>query len=146
MTRTTLSLLLPMLMGIALIFSACSKSSSQPDVQNLIQLGLNEIFGAGSIEFHRFKILDSTETAPNTRIYEIDYELVFLKGSKEIMNEFARIKEQAPKQGLEGLADGAEAMMLAMSLGNFEAGHKIKKTQTTTVQKWNNGWRIIDDE
>ncbi len=144
--RTTRVLFLATLIGVTFTFGACDKTPSQPDVQNLLQVGLEEIFGEGSLEFQEFNILDSRESAPNTYIYEIDYVLMFLKSSEEIMDEFVRIKEETPKQGLEGFADGVETMVLAMSLGSFESGHQISKKQTTTVQKWDKGWRIIDDE
>ncbi len=104
------------------------------------------MFGSGAAEIQNFDQLDSLEVDSRTYMYEVSFELVYLKSSVEILDALQRAEEENSKSGIQGLASGLEAMLIAFSLGDFEAGHRTSIGQNVKAQRWENGWRLIEDK
>jgi len=127
-----------------LLFTACGGVPEELQVEQLLLAQVAEGPNGQWVEVQNFEVRDSLMEDTGTFVCEVSYELVYTKSSQELLAEQQRSLEESPAEGanLEAALGGIRQMVMSMSTGNFEAGHRTFELHALRLKKWDSGWRL----
>ncbi len=139
-----------MLTAVAAL-SACSKTPSESAVEKLFK---GERAVPEYIAIKNFSKTDGRlDDAAGRYTCSVEYDLVFLKSSDDLMKGLAEDLEVSANARESGAAlagmfgqlqAGISIFALKMQYGDFEAGHTVHKTEALTLERWESGWKFAE--
>lgn len=124
--------------------TSCGSPPSREDLLELVSKQSRAGSFGGVTQIKNFKQVDSRPEEGASYLCWVEYDLVYLKSSAELRKELLeRLQAPTDKPTLWGtLDDGLTAMMMPMTLGEFEAGHTVHLERQLYLRKWSQGWRL----
>ena len=127
---------LPLLLILGVLTGCTSKPSLYDIEQQVIKHALQ---GGGDTIFtiENFKKTNGFQKANNVYIADVQYDLVFKKGIKELTDE---LKAKSRESMLDAVDSGMDVIALKVQYGHFSAGDRVVKTAKITFLKTEKGW------
>lgn len=124
--------------------SACSGNPGNRDFtetlkQKLQNDGTSEIMSIVSV-----RKLNGYQPDERTYVAEVEYDLKFKRGLREIVEEGKKNKRKNSRDfDPDAMAAGLNALWLASEYGEFEKGDTITQTTEIRYRKTEQGWRPV---
>lgn len=128
-----------MIFAMSLCLVGCGNKPSDSEIKNQIVGNIMSDGGDDLFKVENFKKTNGFERDEKTYIADVEYDLVFKKGLREIAQQ---IKRESQGSLFGDMGAGVAVMALKMEHGDFEAGHRVGKAEKVTFIKTENGWRI----
>lgn len=131
-----------MIIAMALCLVGCGNKPSDSEIKNQVVGNLLSDGGKDMFAVENFKKTNGFERDEKTYIADVEYELVFKKGLREVAQQ---LKQESQGSLFGDMGVGVAVMALQMEHGDFKAGHRVSKAEKIIFIKTENGWRIDDN-
>lgn len=131
-----------MIFAMALCLVGCGNKPSDSEIKNQVVGNIMSDGGDDLFKVENFKKTNGFERDEKTYIADVEYDLVFKKGLREIAQQ---IRQESRGSLFGDMGAGMATMALKMEYGDFEAGHRVGKTDKVVFIKTEKGWRIDEN-
>lgn len=121
------------------VLSGCAEKPSDSEIERQIVEGILGDDGAEILKIENYKKTNGFEKSSKTYIADVEYDVVFLVGIKDLALKF---KEEAQGSRANEMQADLILRFMRMQYGDFEAGHRVKREEKVTLIKTENGWRL----
>lgn len=125
------------------LLAACTLKPSADEIRQLVEqrfqkAGFGELFA-----IENFEKVNGYEPRDNVYVAEVEYDLVFRRGLRELE---AELKQDAGDAPMAAFMNAMGLLALKMQYGNFKAGDRVHRKEAIRLIRTEKGWRILEED
>jgi len=133
-------LLLPFFLTLLV---ACTFRPSTAEIREQVEQRLQAQGFGDLFALENFEKVNGYAPRDNVYVAEVEYDLVFRRGLRELE---AELKQHAGDAPMAAFMNAMGLLALKMQYGNFKAGDRVHRKEAIRLIRTEKGWRILEED